>query len=276
MTELVLLTVVGTTVWVAFDAGDRDWSANSFADRRWKWVLGCLLLWIVAFPAYLVHRGRVPMRRGSSPAAASVRRIDGGAQRHAGLFWWGVGSAAAMILGAFGPWANVLGVPLSGLDAPNDGWVVVALALVALVCVVAAHRAPAFAAAAVVVGVIGAGVTLSDRRRFAFATADVGELGSLVTIGWGLDLALAASVSLAIHGLVAATRSSAGRARAATAFPALAAYAEPTGMRASAASPQAAVAVPAPGWYADPDDPGRLRYWTGRAWSSQTVRPASP
>jgi hypothetical protein len=280
MTELALLAVIGTTVWVAFDAAERDWSGNSFADRRWKWALGCLLLWIVAFPAYLVQRTRVPARRGSSTPAPSVRPVNDAPNRHPGLFWWGIGSGAAMLVGAFGPWANVFGVPINGLDAPNDGWVVVALALVALVCIVAEHRMRALAVGTIVVGVIGAGVTLYDRRRFAFATTDVGDLGAVVTIGWGLDLALAASVSLALYGLVAATRSPAARERvagvSATAFPSRARRGEPAGPPLPPSSLPSPVALPAPGWYADPHDPTFLRYWTGRRWGDQTVRPASP
>jgi hypothetical protein len=58
MTALILLLIVGTTVWVGIDASQRDWSHNSFANRPWKWVLGSLLLWIVVFPLYLVQRGK--------------------------------------------------------------------------------------------------------------------------------------------------------------------------------------------------------------------------
>jgi hypothetical protein len=57
-----ILLIVGTTVWVAVDASQRDWRNHSFADATWKWVLGMLLLWIVALPVYLVHRGRVPVK----------------------------------------------------------------------------------------------------------------------------------------------------------------------------------------------------------------------
>jgi hypothetical protein len=69
---LVLLVVVGSAVWVGVDASGRDWSDNAFADATWKWVAGSLLLWIVAFPLYLVHRGRVP-RHGEPSAPVGPR-----------------------------------------------------------------------------------------------------------------------------------------------------------------------------------------------------------
>jgi cytochrome c oxidase assembly factor CtaG len=62
MQVVVLLLILATTIWVAVDAHGRDWRGHRFADTTWKWVLGCVLLWIVAFPVYLIHRGRVPVR----------------------------------------------------------------------------------------------------------------------------------------------------------------------------------------------------------------------
>lgn len=63
MGVFVLLLVIGTTIWVGIDAsnlgvqrgrlggGGLDMSVAS-------WVICCLLLWIVAFPCYLVARER--------------------------------------------------------------------------------------------------------------------------------------------------------------------------------------------------------------------------
>jgi len=62
MTAIFLLLIVATTAWVGYDASQRDWSEHSFANRTWKWVVGCLLLWVVAFPVYLVQRGKVPAK----------------------------------------------------------------------------------------------------------------------------------------------------------------------------------------------------------------------
>ncbi len=50
MVELILLVVVGTSIWVAFDAPQHG--------ESWTWGLGCLALWIIAFPWYLSVRSR--------------------------------------------------------------------------------------------------------------------------------------------------------------------------------------------------------------------------
>jgi hypothetical protein len=57
-----LVLFVATTIWVGVDASGRDWSNQGFANATWKWVVGLLLLWIVAFPIYLVQRNRVPLK----------------------------------------------------------------------------------------------------------------------------------------------------------------------------------------------------------------------
>jgi hypothetical protein len=59
---VILVLVVGTTIWVGVDASQRNWQGHKFADRPWKWIVGSLLLWIVVFPLYLVQRGRVPAK----------------------------------------------------------------------------------------------------------------------------------------------------------------------------------------------------------------------
>ncbi len=56
----LLLTVIGTSLWVLTDArklGVRKGKGNFFADfspRGWYW--GCVLLWILIFPSYLLMR----------------------------------------------------------------------------------------------------------------------------------------------------------------------------------------------------------------------------
>lgn len=64
---LILLLVVGSTVWLGVDASKRDWSENKFASSTAHWVVGSLGLWIVAFPMYLVHRSRAPLKNAGPP-----------------------------------------------------------------------------------------------------------------------------------------------------------------------------------------------------------------
>jgi 4-amino-4-deoxy-L-arabinose transferase-like glycosyltransferase len=49
---IILLVVVATSIWVFFDAPAHGLSRT--------WGLGCLAFWIIAFPWYLVERGKRP------------------------------------------------------------------------------------------------------------------------------------------------------------------------------------------------------------------------
>lgn len=52
--------------WVWTDARKRDWTGDGFANAPWKWALGTLLLWIIAFPMYLMRRGKRPLVNATS------------------------------------------------------------------------------------------------------------------------------------------------------------------------------------------------------------------
>ena len=58
MAVAILLMIVATTIWLYYDASQRDWSQSGFAKAPWQWVVGSLLLWIVVFPLYLLQRGK--------------------------------------------------------------------------------------------------------------------------------------------------------------------------------------------------------------------------
>jgi len=77
---IVLLVLVGTTIWVGTDASKRDWSNDSFANSPTKWVIGCLLLWIVVFPMYLARRNRASLNGAAQdiPARAPAAIIPAG------------------------------------------------------------------------------------------------------------------------------------------------------------------------------------------------------
>lgn len=61
MEALILIIVVGTSIWVAIDAstiGVKKGQIKGVADMGPAgWFFGCLLLWIVGFPYYLAKRG---------------------------------------------------------------------------------------------------------------------------------------------------------------------------------------------------------------------------
>ena len=54
LNALVFLMVIGTTIWVGFDASANKVTSDG-KDYRWSngaiaWVVGCVLLWIIVFP----------------------------------------------------------------------------------------------------------------------------------------------------------------------------------------------------------------------------------
>ena len=62
MTDVLLLVMAATTIWLGFDANQRDWTRSSFARSTGVWVFGAVAMWIVIFPLYLVMRARVPLK----------------------------------------------------------------------------------------------------------------------------------------------------------------------------------------------------------------------
>lgn len=120
--------------------------------------------------------------------------------------WWVVVSAALMIVGAIGPWATVFILSVSGLE--GDGWLVLVPGVIVL-AMVAVHRrrrsgdgfrpwwpfAVGLAATA-----IATATAIYDVVNIESVAGD--ELG-IVSVGWGLWMAVVASVS-AMLALVAA------------------------------------------------------------------------
>jgi hypothetical protein len=62
MIAVLLLVVVASSIWVGFDSTGRDWSENRLTHNPFEWFIGCLLLWIILFPAYLAQRSRTPLK----------------------------------------------------------------------------------------------------------------------------------------------------------------------------------------------------------------------
>ncbi|MFK7601891.1 SHOCT domain-containing protein [Deinococcus sp. SM5_A1] len=74
MVELVFLIVLGTTVWVGYDSSTNKITTSdgpySLANGAVGWVLVCIFLWIIAFPAYLIRRGKLMGNRKPVAQAA--------------------------------------------------------------------------------------------------------------------------------------------------------------------------------------------------------------
>jgi hypothetical protein len=120
------------------------------------------------------------------------------------VFWWGLVSALVMAIGAFGPWAKILGlVTVNGTDNGGDGWVVIVGAVLGGIAF-ALWRAwsrnwlvvSALAAAAALA------TTIYDRVDLERTTANGVDVGSLIDAGWGIYIAMLGSLSLGIASVV--------------------------------------------------------------------------
>lgn len=69
--ELVLILVLLSSVWVASDVRSRR-AAGKTDDSAWSWFASCVLLWIVAFPAYLWSRSRPAPEKNCPDCAERV------------------------------------------------------------------------------------------------------------------------------------------------------------------------------------------------------------
>src|SRR5262245_10951436 len=123
--------------------------------------------------------------------------------RREAVMGWVLASAFFMALGAFNPWVTEpgpLGVALNGTDGNHDGWAVLACAVLGVALFLVTRNAKLAGLWAVLAGIASAAVAISDRKDLAKTISD-DRFSSLVP-GWGLDLAIIASVSLAVAGLV--------------------------------------------------------------------------
>jgi hypothetical protein len=178
-----------------------------------------------------------------------------------GVQAWALGSAGLMVIGAFGPWAKVLGASVSGTDGQNDGWVLAAFAALAALLSLGRSASKITGFWLLISGLAGTGVTLYDRHQVSAAISQAGALGqALAQVGWGLNLAMLASVSLAICGLTWLMTKPSDTEDA---------------VQAPAVLTATPPSAPAAGWYKDPQDASLLRYWTGAAWTTRTAQPTS-
>jgi hypothetical protein len=128
-------------------------------------------------------------------------------ERRQRIFYWVLASAALMLIGAFGPWAKVFAISVNGTDGSNDGWVVVVLALASAALFAWKRDTRKAGIWAIAGGALGAIVTIYNRQDITSSPDEEGEAGEFiqsiaVQVGWGLNLAIIASISLAIAGIV--------------------------------------------------------------------------
>jgi hypothetical protein len=130
-------------------------------------------------------------------------------------FWWIGVSALLVCVGSIGPWAKVLFISVGGLD--GDGWITLiaglcALALLAVYVRGTQRPRPVWPLGLLLIaGVIAGGTGIYDWAQIESVVGDTSEdalfdLGSAVSVGWGLVL-----VTLSAASLVAATVVTAGR-----------------------------------------------------------------
>lgn len=115
---------------------------------------------------------------------------------------WAEASAVLMIVGTYGAWVTVGPTDLSGLTTGAHGWIVLAAALLAAGVLWfrrATRSAGVYVCAA---GVAAAAAAVYDRRHPAAIVGSSKVVEAVAGSGWGLDLALGASISLTVAGLV--------------------------------------------------------------------------
>ena len=117
--------------------------------------------------------------------------------------WWALASAALMVIAGFAPWATALDtISVSGTD--GDGWFVIVGGAIAgaLLWRHARSGARGLAIGAAVIGALCTLIALYDLSDVN-DVADAAGLGSVIDPGWGLYLAIVASVSLTAASVVA-------------------------------------------------------------------------
>jgi hypothetical protein len=125
------------------------------------------------------------------------------------LVLWGLLSALLMGLSSLGPWLIAWTPSLNddgGLQR-GHGWLVLVAAVVGAAVLVVLQRQRIAGLAALLAGLVGLGITLHaathiDGLRPQQGLAGVGIKYGFGNAGWGLDLAMAGSLSFALCGLV--------------------------------------------------------------------------
>lgn len=116
-----------------------------------------------------------------------------------GILIWALVSGALMVVGGVGPWVTGYGSSVNGTN--GDGWIVIGAAVVGCVLCFVLRRYRAAGSAAIATGVIAMGTAGYDRSNLEKLFKAFGAVNEL-KVGWGLNLALVASFSFALAGLL--------------------------------------------------------------------------
>src|SRR5262245_46611531 len=117
------------------------------------------------------------------------------------MIGWVLASAVFMAVGAFGPWVKgPFGEVLSGTDGHSDGWGVLACAVIGVALFLLTPNAKLAGLSAMLAGIASAAVAIWDRKDLNRLLYEDDSFSDLPQIGWGLNLAIIASVSFMVAG----------------------------------------------------------------------------
>jgi len=108
-----------------------------------------------------------------------------------------------MAVGASGTWASLGPVSVHGLDAQKDGWVVLVAGGIAAIAATIGYfrRSRVLVGLVVLMGAVGAATAIYDWQDIG--STDLGDGGILaLTVGWGLQLCVGASLGLIVATIV--------------------------------------------------------------------------
>jgi hypothetical protein len=118
-----------------------------------------------------------------------------------GIRWWVWCSAGLMVVGAFGAWATIGSVSVGG--TVGDGWFVILAGALGAGLSYAMRGSRSAGAWPIIGGAVGLAVTAYDRSHLESFINHGGAVAQPpVQVGWGLSVALIASISMAIAGVV--------------------------------------------------------------------------
>ena len=145
------------------------------------------------------------VQRASGARAIFVRPTD----RRDWFVLWGLLSALFMAFGSFAPWLKAGNFDVGNGIQQGDVWLVLVAAIVGAVVLMFWRLRRVAGVAALLAGLVGLAITLYDRWHLArLIPAPVSTPGiqyysvGFLQVGWGLYLALLASFSFALCGLV--------------------------------------------------------------------------